>query len=251
MSDSRRGSSTESLINEARHLVSESEKAGLELRLTGGLAIYITCTSAQHGIFARDYHDLDFVGLSAQSMALVELFRGLEYLEPGLFNTLNRARRLRFVNPETGHDIDIFLDRMTMCHELDLADRLTMRAETLSPADLLLSKLQIVELNDKDIVDILCLLADHPVTEDESGISLLRFRQTLGSDWGFWKTVTMNLERLLATDLQISESQRASAGQRIDVLLRAAEEMPKTTAWKLRAMVGERVRWYELPEEAG
>jgi hypothetical protein len=34
-------------------------------------------------------------------------------------------------------------------------------------------------------------------------------------------------------------------------LLELAESAPKGVKWRLRANVGDRVRWYELPEEVG
>ncbi len=238
-------------MEEARELLARSQQSGLSLRLTGGLAVYLTCPSARHQPLARDYHDIDLVGLSAYSGRLVELFRSLGYLEPGLFNTLNRTRRLRFMEPRTGHDVDIFLDRLIMCHSLFLADRLTLRDETISPADLMLTKLQIVELNRKDVLDIVSLLADQPLTEDEGGLSLPRIREVLSGDWGFWRTVTLNLEHLKVASLGLTEHQRANVEQRAETLLRVAYEMPKTVAWKLRSLVGERLPWYELPEDTG
>jgi hypothetical protein len=34
-------------------------------------------------------------------------------------------------------------------------------------------------------------------------------------------------------------------------LRRYADKVPKSLRWKIRSRVGERVQWYELPEEVG
>jgi hypothetical protein len=38
---------------------------------------------------------------------------------------------------------------------------------------------------------------------------------------------------------------------RLSRLRSGFEEVPKSRGWKLRARVGDRKRWYELPEEVG
>jgi hypothetical protein len=120
--------------------------------------------------------------------------------------------------------------------------------------DVLLSKLQIVELNEKDARDIVHLLAGVPLGEDEPGaLDMGRFRALLGADWGWWRTVTRNLEKLPSL---IEEKPGLVPGNpahhpldQARRLLAAAEAAPKSIKWRLRANVGERVRWYELPEE--
>jgi hypothetical protein len=122
-------------------------------------------------------------------------------------------------------------------------------------ADLLLSKLQIFELNDKDLQDIVYLLAAFPAQEGDEPrtIGLGRFQQIVGDDWGWWRTVTLNLERLLHHDDRVRELTPAGATYdphaQAAVLEDAANAAKKSMRWKLRARVGERKRWYELPEE--
>ncbi|HUO71138.1 MAG TPA: hypothetical protein VMU39_10200 [Solirubrobacteraceae bacterium] len=121
--------------------------------------------------------------------------------------------------------------------------------------DLLLSKLQIVQLNEKDVDDCLRLLVTFPLadSEDSDAMDLRLFRATVADDWGWWKTVTLNLARIRGV---LAEGERAAiAGGRLDpraqldVLDAAAQDVPKSRRWKLRARIGERVRWYEEPEE--
>ena len=142
-----------------------------------------------------------------------------------------------------------------MSHKLDLRGQLGGPGPAVSMADLLLTKLQVWEINRKDLGDALCLLADHSVTDDDGdaeGVSLVRLRSLLGSDWGFCHTAERNLGKL--ADLWKESPLPGApndAGAQIAAIQRAAEEAPKTLAWRVRSRVGERVRWYETPEEVG
>jgi hypothetical protein len=150
----------------------------------------------------------------------------------------------------------VMVDRLAMCHTLDLRPSLGNDSVTLDPADLLLSKLQIVELTAKDARDITHLLSAVPVGDEGTAhpfISTVRFGAVLAGDWGWWRTVTTNLERLpglIADSPGLVPPQAACdpAGQAAR-LLAVAAAAPKSVKWKLRAGVGDRVRWYELPEE--
>jgi hypothetical protein len=146
-----------------------------------------------------------------------------------------------------------------MCHELPFRDRLPSAAWpwTLSAADLLLSKLQIVEQTDRDAQDVLGLLAEHELVEsDRDAIELPRFRQVCGNDWGWWRTVDDNLERLIARWIEPATPDewapvgvRSRARDRARALRAALAACPKSMGWRARATVGTRVRWYDLPEE--
>ena len=145
-------------------------------------------------------------------------------------------------------------------HRFEFADRLTVAAVTLPPAELLLSKLQVVKINRKDVLDALALLADYPLADgDEAGdaISLRRITGLTSNDWGWWRTITNNLDNLQTiadADLQPGELEfgrppRFRPSAQIAALREAVDGAPKSTKWKLRARVGDRMVWYEEPEE--
>jgi hypothetical protein len=137
-----------------------------------------------------------------------------------------------------------------MCHDLDLRDRLDAHPPTLAPVDLLLSKLQVVQTNEKDFKDAIALLADHSLTEDDTGIKLSRLTALCSSDWGWWRTVTGVAERTDKYARSLSGlNGDAQVPEKIRAILRELETAPKSRRWKLRARVGERVRWYETPED--
>ena len=143
-----------------------------------------------------------------------------------------------------------------MCHELEFADRLDRMPFTLDLTDLLLTKLQIVELNEKDVQDVVYLLSACPVKEGDepSTIGLERIRSIVESDWGWWRTLTLNLDRIeqLAGDGRLVPSGADfDPVQQLRTIREAADSAPKSLRWKLRAKVGERKRWYRLPEETG
>jgi hypothetical protein len=155
------------------------------------------------------------------------------------------------------------VDRLTMCHVLDFRPGFGRLPYTLDAIDILLSKLQIFELNEKDARDILHLLAGLPVGEAgrepaAAGSVVLdtgRFGQLLGADWGWWRTVTGNLDKLpsLAADRPdlLPPDAPHDPVEQARQLAEIARTVPKGLKWKLRANVGDRVRWYELPEEVG
>jgi hypothetical protein len=163
---------------------------------------------------------------------------------------------LYFQSAATGRSVDVLIDRLHMCHTVEFKDRLKRMPVTLDLSDLLLTKLQIVELNEKDAQDVLYLCSAYPVRDgDEPGtIGLGRIRPIVGNDWGWWRTVTLNLDRITA--LASGDGQRLvpaggkhSAIEQLAALSKAIETAPKSLRWKARAKVGERVRWYEMPEE--
>jgi hypothetical protein len=136
---------------------------------------------------------------------------------------------------------------------LDLGDRIEVEALTLPAADLLLTKLQIAELNRKDASDTLMLLWDHDLAEQDGSHSLnvRRVCAVCGGDWGLFTTINDNLDstRAVVNEFDLDSTERSALVARIDGLIQAMSDAPKTARWKVRARVGRRVRWYEVPEE--
>jgi hypothetical protein len=131
-----------------------------------------------------------------------------------------------------------------MCHRIELADRLALDSPTLTATDLLLTKLQVVELNEKDADDAALLLAEHEVGRGNGDwIDADYLAAVAADDWGFWRTMTGTLARLVELRPLVAAKARA--------LEHILDEAPKSRRFKLRARVGERKRWYELPEEVG
>jgi hypothetical protein len=238
---------------EAKRLADVAVSLGLSARLIGGLAIWLRCPSVHDGPFARAYQDMDFAIRAAASTKFKALLMTQGYLPDQFFNGLHGATRLYYGEPAGRWSIDVVIDELVMSHKLDLRDELDGPASTIPLADLLLTKLQVWEINRKDLGDTICLLADHGLSEDDAdieGISLPRLRSVLGKDWGFCHTVDRNAQKVaeLWAKEPVPGATHDVAAQ-VGALRQAIEDAPKSRAWRLRSRVGERIRWYETPEE--
>jgi len=233
-------------VDEAERLLQTARERGTMLRALGGVAVRLRCPSAKHPPLARQPKDLDFASTSKHRSEVIELFGQTGYQADEEFNALHGKTRLFFWDEEHSRQADIFLDRVTMCHTLELKDRLDEHEETLSVSDLLLLKLQVFETNDRDYKDALSLLLDHAGGE----IDVEYITALLAGDWGWWRTATMVLERLDRFARELDGFDRAGdVHHLIRDLLGAIEAQPKSRRWKMRSRIGERARWYDLPEE--
>jgi hypothetical protein len=239
-------------LEEAVRVIDAATAIGLQLRLTGGVAIATISPSALKAPLRRLYNDIDFVSRGREQRHVEGLFADLGYHAEEEFNSLHGEHRLFFIDRENSREADVFVDKVDACHTLELGDRLEIAARTIPPADLLLSKLQVVETTPKDYTDAIAVLCDHEVVEEDGaeGISLARIEDVCCSDWGWWRTVTMvgasTLE--MAESLVAEDRIPAAAPTRLRQILERLESAPKTRKWKLRARVGDRVRWHEEPE---
>jgi hypothetical protein len=240
-----------SMVDEGRRIAEAAASSGAPVRLTGGVAIALRCPSAAAQPLRREYADIDVVARRRESRALVGFFAELGYAPDQRFNAVHGARRQLFWNADHTTQIDVFIDRYEMCHTLDLRDRLLLDPATLTLADLLLTKLQVVETNEKDLVDIATLLMDHPLTRDESGINVAHISSLAGSDWGWWRTMTMVADRALkfAEERDVGSGAH-DVGAQVRALNASLDAAPKSARWRLRARVGDRAVWYERPEDS-
>ncbi len=198
----------------------------------------------------RDYKDVDLATDEASKEEVVQLMEALGYAPDREFNMLHGHRRLFLWDELNQRQVDVFVDEANLCHRVELKNRLAVRPLTLSLADLTLLKLQVVETNEKDYLDICALFADHDLSEDESGIGATYISRLAASDWGLWRTLRMVAERSERFALELSGfKQGETVAGRLRRLREALDTVPKTRSWKLRSRLGDRKRWYELPEE--
>jgi hypothetical protein len=238
-------------LPEALTLARGAAEASLGLKLLGGLAVRVLCPGFPPRL--RAGQDMDFACVSKERKKVADYLEGAGCEPDRRFNNLNGDRQMYFSAP-SGRPIDVMVDRLSMCHTLDFRPGFSRQPFTIDAVDVLLSKLQIVELNEKDAHDIVHLLAGLPVGRGSGEcIDTDRFAKLLGADWGWWRTVTGNLEKL--PDLVADRPGLVPPGAPCDPLAEArqlldvAQQAPKSMKWKLRSNVGDRVRWYELPEE--
>jgi hypothetical protein len=239
------------IVAEGGRVAAAARARDLDLKVLGGVAISMRCPSANEPPLKRQYADLDLAGRASARRAIVQLMLDLGYAADEQFNAVHGATRLFFWDNANARQLDVFLDNFEMCHKLSFSDRLSVPGDTLPLADLLLMKLQVVETNEKDLLDTLAVLLDHPFTDGDEGISLSRINALTGSDWGWWRTTAMVIERADAFARRLQSFERAAEiHHQVQRYLEALEMSRKSTGWKMRARIGERKRWYELPEES-
>jgi hypothetical protein len=240
------------IIAEAERLIKEVARQGVDARLTGGAAVALHAHGQLHPAFRRQYHDIDLVTTSKHSRRLGSLLVECGYQANTRFNAMNGSSRMVFYDLGNERQLDVFVGGFEMCHRIPVASRLHADPVTVPLAELLLTKLQIVQLNDKDLLDLLAILYHHQVGSSDSDIVNGKVvAELLAGDWGLWRTATGTLaqlkERLAASALD--EEDQTLVRDRIDLLSELIEAEPKGLRWRTRAKVGERVKWYSEPEE--
>jgi hypothetical protein len=240
----------DSVAKEGVRLATDAREAGLGLRLLGGVAVWCHCPSARTPPLARRYGDADFIGGGREGKKISAFMEEHGYEADRMFNALHGASRLNFHDPARDRPVDVLLDRFVMAHELDLRDSVSADGLTIALADLLMTKLQVVSINEKDVRDLTALLVDHRFAGDD--IDLTRILDVTRNDWGLEHTMHGSLATLgqMIGGFGLAPEQVQAVSERIAELSAALTGAPKGTKWKMRARVGERVKWYEEPEEA-
>jgi hypothetical protein len=238
------------VVSEGQRLLARAAEENVPLRLLGGVAIRLRAPGELVPAFRRTYADLDFVTGKKGAGRAAELFRNEGYEPHVAFNALHGKERLLFFDVDHDRQVDIFVGAFAMSHKIPLDARLEVDPVSIPLAELLLTKLQIAQLNEKDIRDALALLEGHPVGDaDGETVNAGRIAALCGADWGLWRTITGNLDTCCALAPGYDVPNRAEVEARLQELLHRIEAEPKTRSWKLRAKIGDRKRWYELPDE--
>jgi len=257
---------------EAHAIVDAGNERGVVLRLTGGLAIRHYAIDLEFA--EREYSDIDLIGLKRQVVAVGEVFRDLGYVENrhvamatgnGQLQLFVPGSRAEAGGDESGGDlpvfaevppsdhIDVFLDAMRMDHQVDFRDRLEINTYAIDPADLFLSKLQIGNLNEKDVHDAITLVKDvyvdfHP---HPGVLDLHHVAGVCAADWGLYIDVMNNIDTVIERvgDYDLVPRDAARVRRTLELAQDMMTEQAKTLRWRLRARVGKRVRWYAEVEE--
>ncbi len=239
----------------ATRLVKLAEDEGLILRLLGSLAFHIHCP--EYGYLqqemGRAYTDIDYAAYGDQAPLVEPFFTSLGYRGESEINLYFAGERMIFHDPTDSFHIDVFFDKLSFCHEIAWNDRLHLDSPTLPLAELLLEKMQIVKINEKDIIDTIMLLLEHPLgNQDEETINISLVSRECATDWGLWRTVTMNLKKV-ATLAQgydeLNEREKEAVAAQVTRALERIEEEPKSLRWRIRSTIGDRVKWYQDVED--
>jgi hypothetical protein len=257
------------LMVEARAIIDLGNARGVVLRLTGGLAVRHYAIDLEFA--EREYSDIDLIGLKRQVGDVGEVFRDLGYVENKHVAVATGNGQLQFFVPEGGaaavvagalpvfaevppsDHIDVFLDSMRMDHQVDFRDRLQINTYAIDPADLFLSKLQIVNLNEKDVHDVITLVKDVYVDfQPHPGVlDLHHVAEVCAADWGLYIDVMNNIDAVVehVTHYDLSPRDAARVRRTLELAQDMMTEQAKTLRWRVRARIGKRVRWYSEVEE--
>jgi hypothetical protein len=245
----------EKFEKELKHILKTSEEAGILLRVIGSLAFQMHCPRLGYlqAAMGRAYTDIDFAAYGKQSKQIQQLLTSLGYQENREVFINSEGERAIFDKPQAGLHIDVFYEKLDFCHTIHWKDRLEVDSPTIPLAELLLEKMQIVKINEKDVIDTIMLLLEHPLGEgDHESINIQRVARLCADDWGLWRTTTMNLDKVqqLAQGYeQLIAEQKAKVTEQVQSALARIDSEPKPMAWKLRARVGDRVKWYKEVDE--
>jgi hypothetical protein len=241
--------------NEVRRIVQAGTGAGVTLRLLGSLAFQFHCP--EFGFLqekmGRAYTDIDFAGYGRESKNVRALMAGLGYTEDKEVWVVSEGGRAIFNNDKLRLHVDVFYEKLDFSHVIPWAGRLEKDSPTIPLAELLLEKMQIVQINEKDVIDTIMLLLEHPLGEsDHETINMTRVSKLCSEEWGLWRTVTMNLNKvrqLAAGYPQLSDKQKMNVAGQVEGALALIEAAPKSMAWRMRSRVGDRVKWYKDVDE--
>jgi hypothetical protein len=247
----------EQLHEEALRIVAEAERAGHVVRVIGSVACYARCPSAEEVMrrAGRRFADIDLITSSRlRHDAADQLLSSLGYTPYSHHNVWHAETRQMFDRGDGVH-VDLFRDELNFCHPISFRGRLEEEAPTAPLVELALQKLQIVEINEKDLQDLGLLLMDHPLGAEPDQLDGDRIAGVLAGDWGFWYTATTNLGKLSeyvahAPEVFGGASPAEDIRARAAELERVIEERPKGLQWRMRAKVGTHMRWYQEVEEA-
>ena len=245
----------EKFEGELKRIIQASDEAGILLRVIGSLAFQMHCNEYGYlqEAMGRAYTDIDFAAYRKQTKEIKELMTRLGYTENREVFIVSEGERSIFDKPAVGMHVDVFYEKLDFCHTIYWAKRLEVDAPTIPLAELLLEKMQIVQINEKDIIDTIMLLMEHPLGDvDEETINIKRIAELCSTDWGLWRTTTMNLDKVrqLAHGYnELKDEHKVHIEAQVAAALERIEQEPKSLAWRLRSRVGDRVKWYKEVDE--
>jgi hypothetical protein len=245
----------EKFEKELQRIIKASDESGILLRVIGSLAFQLHCPKFGYlqEAMGRAYTDLDFAAYSRQTAGIRDFMEQLGYTDNKEVFIVSGGERAIFDRPDIGLHVDVFYEKLNFCHVIRWEGRLEVDAPTIPLAEMVLEKMQIVQINEKDIIDTIMLMLEHPLGDtDHETINIRRIAELCAADWGLWRTTTMNLNKvriLSQSYAQLTREQKAQVEAQVNAAMARIDQEPKSMAWRLRARVGDRVKWYKDVDE--
>jgi hypothetical protein len=235
-------------LDAAGKIIDSAEGKGVSLRLLGGLAVKYLCPSSREPRFYRKNKDIDLAGKHEDVGEIMKVMEALGYKPREIFNKLSMGRRLIYYDMVNRRRVDIFLDEFAMCHKLDLRQCLLPGSYSIPITDLVMTKLQVVEMTEKEHLDLIAAFRDFDVSRGEAKIDGERIARACGKDWGLYTTFSKSLGKILEKAKSLQPEDRDVIVERAERLRSMMDAEPKSLAWRVRARIGEKARWYDLPD---
>lgn len=262
----------EEFVKEAVGIVEKAQSHGVYLRILGSLATYIRSLNNGYANLFKSlerfgegkplFTDLDLAGYSKQSGAINKFFHELNFRPDTMVNGMFGHKRLIHHHPLNKYHVDVFLNKLEFSHDVEFGEkpgsgRLELDWPTITATDIVLEKLQIHQINRKDLIDLITLLMTHEVQEgfDKNTIDGSYITRILSDDWGFWQDATTNFGKMkmqmeeLTANSKLTAEQSQTIMQRTDKLLTLVTNSPKTKHWEKRARTGTKKPWYREVED--
>jgi hypothetical protein len=246
-------------VNEALKLIEDAEKVGISLRVMGAIAVYLHSKDFKElwhrldRLSGKKFTDIDFMCCGSTRSRVLSFFESKGYSYNKSQATIYGSKRLIFIG-NTIPMVDVFFNKLEMCHTINFEKRLTVDYPTIPLAELLLEKLQIVKINEKDIKDAILLIRAHDLGESDNDLINAKYiAKLLSQDWGFYYTATTNLKKIknfLPKYHVLTDADRQDIFAKTNKLIDIIEKEPKSTSWKIRAKIGPFKKWYREVEEA-
>jgi len=249
------GNARPDFLEETNRILDAAKGEGVLLRLLGALAFHIHCPkfSYMQEMLGRTFTDIDFASYRQESSRINKLFVELGYQYDVRVRAIFGSRLVFYDASGTNRHCDVFLDKLEFCHDIDFQNRLEVDYPTIPLVELLLEKMQIVKLNEKDVIDTIMLLREHQIGgSDNETINADRLAKLTAHDWGLWKTVTINLENVrnaAQINQKLSEEDKKDVDAKITALRTRIDAEPKSRGWRMRAQIGEKRKWYRDVDE--
>jgi hypothetical protein len=224
------------------------------IRVLGSMAIYLHCPKYNylHTTKGRVYSNIDFGAYSMHGRHIRDIMTKLGYTENREVFVLSGAEHAVFYKQDLR--VDVYYEKLDFCHTINLRDRLEYDSPTIPLAELLLEKMQIIQIDEKDIIDAIMLLLEHPLGEIDGEIINVKLIAHLCADeWGLWRTTTMNLRKVnqfAQSYTELTPEQKHKVESQVNELISRLNSQPKSLAWKVRDQMGDRVKWYKDVEES-
>jgi hypothetical protein len=251
-------SDTSSILADAIHLVDVANRDDVPLRLIGGAAAEYHNHSKIPGLTEPEksrLKDVDMVTYRLNRVEVNKNFSDEGYVSDRYVMAYFGEERFLFRHPADKFKVDIFFENLRFNHLINLRPeqaqpRIELDYPTLTIADLILSKLQIHSIEEKDLRDLQILILEHPLVDSDihESINITRIASVLADDWGFNYDAKLNLSKILISD-NIDNNSVEDLKDKVAKIITRIDSEPKSRKWEKRRLQGTAKRWWNEVEE--